>query len=175
MLTQVSPTGEVAGHVLARVVSGDVRLDAEPTFVMIVSLGPEVPVIVTFDQLLGPAGRAAQYAAAELAPTEPKYPACLDRLRKHFPDALARAALDTIMLRPKARAKFDRADRMYFSREALEMATSEAVARYRAGRFAPFPLHRYEPKRILGAGGFGTAVLCHDRNFAEDVVVVFAR
>ena len=36
---------------LARVVSGDVRLDAEPTFVMIVLLGPEVPVIVTFDQL----------------------------------------------------------------------------------------------------------------------------
>jgi tetratricopeptide (TPR) repeat protein len=38
-------------------------------------------------------------------------------------------------------------------------------------RFAPFPLHRYEPTRILGAGGFGTAILCHDRNFDEDVVV----
>jgi serine/threonine protein kinase len=38
-------------------------------------------------------------------------------------------------------------------------------------RFAPFPLHRYEPKRILGAGGFGTAILCHDSNFDEDVVV----
>jgi formylglycine-generating enzyme required for sulfatase activity len=39
------------------------------------------------------------------------------------------------------------------------------------GRFAPFPLHRYEPQRILGAGGFGTAILCHDRNFDEAVVV----
>ncbi len=38
-------------------------------------------------------------------------------------------------------------------------------------RFAPFPLHRYEPKRILGAGGFGTAILCLDRHFDEDVVV----
>ena len=38
-------------------------------------------------------------------------------------------------------------------------------------RFAPFPLHRYEPRRILGAGGFGTAVLCRDRHFDEDVVV----
>jgi tRNA A-37 threonylcarbamoyl transferase component Bud32 len=38
-------------------------------------------------------------------------------------------------------------------------------------RFAPFPLHRYEPRRILGAGGFGTALLCHDRNFDEEVVV----
>jgi F-box protein 11 len=38
-------------------------------------------------------------------------------------------------------------------------------------RFAPFPLHRYEPKRILGAGGFGTGVLCLDRHFDENVVV----
>jgi predicted Zn finger-like uncharacterized protein len=38
-------------------------------------------------------------------------------------------------------------------------------------RFAPFPLHRYEPQRILGAGAFGTAFHCHDRNFGEDVVV----
>ena len=39
------------------------------------------------------------------------------------------------------------------------------------GRFAPFPLHRYEPRRILGAGGFGTAVMCLDRHFDEEVVV----
>lgn len=38
-------------------------------------------------------------------------------------------------------------------------------------RFAPFPIQRYQPKRILGAGGFGTAFLCHDANFAEEVVV----
>jgi tetratricopeptide (TPR) repeat protein len=38
-------------------------------------------------------------------------------------------------------------------------------------RFAPFPLHRYEPRRILGAGGFGTAFLCRDLHFDEDVVV----
>jgi formylglycine-generating enzyme required for sulfatase activity/tRNA A-37 threonylcarbamoyl transferase component Bud32 len=37
--------------------------------------------------------------------------------------------------------------------------------------FAPFPLQRYQAKRILGAGGFGTAFLCHDRNFDEEVVV----
>jgi tetratricopeptide (TPR) repeat protein len=29
-------------------------------------------------------------------------------------------------------------------------------------RYAPFPLERYQPRRILGAGGFGTAVLCDD-------------
>jgi formylglycine-generating enzyme required for sulfatase activity len=38
-------------------------------------------------------------------------------------------------------------------------------------RFAPFPMQRYQAKQILGAGGFGTAFLCHDRNFDEDVVV----
>lgn len=38
-------------------------------------------------------------------------------------------------------------------------------------RFAPFPLHRYQPRRILGAGGFGTAFLCHDGHFDEEVVV----
>jgi hypothetical protein len=38
-------------------------------------------------------------------------------------------------------------------------------------RFAPFPLHRYEPRRILGAGGFGTAFLCFDRFFNAEVVV----
>lgn len=40
-----------------------------------------------------------------------------------------------------------------------------------SSRFAPFPLLRYQPKRILGAGGFGTAFLCHDENFHTEVVV----
>ena len=42
------------------------------------------------------------------------------------------------MLREKARVKFTRADEMFFTREALEMASAEPVARYRAGRFAAF-------------------------------------
>ena len=54
--------------------------------------------------------------------------------------------------------------------EAALAALSDAAS-HDPQRFAPFPLHRYEPKRILGAGGFGTAILCHDRNFDEDVVV----
>ncbi len=32
-------------------------------------------------------------------------------------------------------------------------------------------MRRYQPKRILGAGGFGTAFLCYDHNFEEEVVV----
>jgi serine/threonine protein kinase len=53
--------------------------------------------------------------------------------------------------------------------EALE-AIREAV-RLAPERFALFPLYRYEPRRILGAGGFGTAFLCRDAYFDVDVVV----
>ena len=51
------------------------------------------------------------------------------------------------------------------------LAALREAASHDPQRFAPFPLHRYEPTRILGAGGFGTAVLCRDRHFDEDVVV----
>lgn len=94
--------------------------------------------VATFDQLLGQVGRAALAAARELRPTEAKYPAHFDRLCKHYPPALARAALDTVMLRERARAKFTRSDEMFFTREALEMASAEPVARHRAGRFAEY-------------------------------------
>jgi serine/threonine protein kinase len=38
-------------------------------------------------------------------------------------------------------------------------------------RFAPFPLARYEPVRILGAGGFGVAFLCEHKFMKSRVVV----
>jgi formylglycine-generating enzyme required for sulfatase activity/serine/threonine protein kinase len=53
--------------------------------------------------------------------------------------------------------------------QALAALTDAATLDPR--RFEPFPLRRYQPQRILGAGGFGTAVLCHDGNFDERVVV----
>jgi serine/threonine protein kinase len=51
------------------------------------------------------------------------------------------------------------------------LAAIEKAATLDSQRFAPFPLQRYQAKRILGAGGFGTAFLCHDRNFNAEVVV----
>ena len=39
------------------------------------------------------------------------------------------------------------------------------------GRFAPFPFDRYEPKRILGAGGFGVVFLCEHRHLGRPVVI----
>ena len=92
----------------------------------------------TCELLLGPTGRSALVAAADLAPTNATYLTCTDRLRKQFPAELARAALDTILLRVKATSKFTRANEMFFTREALEVSTGEIVSRYRAERYAKY-------------------------------------
>jgi SAM-dependent methyltransferase len=94
--------------------------------------------IATFHSLLSGQGRSAIAEAAALSPTDSNFLACFETLRKHHPPALAKAAIETALLRLKARDKFAAADRMYFTREALEQATSEPVARHRAERFAGF-------------------------------------
>ncbi len=52
------------------------------------------------------------------------------------------------------------------ARQAITMAAELAPARY-----SPFPLTKYEPERILGAGGFGVAFLCRNRHLDTRVVV----
>ena len=59
----------------------------------------------------------------------------LEALRRAASPALASAAVETVLLRRRA-AKFSRAGSMYFTREALEQASAEVIARYRAERFA---------------------------------------
>lgn len=59
-----------------------------------------------------------------------------DRLRREHPAELVTAALAQHELRVLARAKFTRADRMFFTRDGLEQATAERVARHRAARFS---------------------------------------
>jgi hypothetical protein len=82
------------------------------------------------------AGEAALAEAMALAPDDASFLTCFGRLEKRYPPELARAALQTAILRQRARAKFTLADRMFFVREALEQASSEVVARHRARRFA---------------------------------------
>jgi SAM-dependent methyltransferase len=91
-----------------------------------------------FEALLTPAGQAALAAAMDLNPTAESFLASLSQLQKRCPADLAKAALETAILRVRARGKFTRADRMYFEREALEQASGETVSRYRAERFARF-------------------------------------
>jgi SAM-dependent methyltransferase len=92
----------------------------------------------TFHLLLTPLGQQAIAHAAELDPTEESFLAALAKLRKQYSADLAKAALETVILRRKAHAKFTRADAMYFTRDGLEVASSEIISRYRAARFTPF-------------------------------------
>ena len=59
-------------------------------------------------------------------------------LRERYPVPLIAAALAQTELRVRARSKFTRASQMFFTREGLEQASSERMARHHATRFAPF-------------------------------------
>jgi len=59
-------------------------------------------------------------------------------LRVRYPAPLCRAALALVELRRAGGDKFARAERMFFDRAGLEMASREEVARHRAGRLAGF-------------------------------------
>lgn len=58
------------------------------------------------------------------------------RLRKSLTAEQSAWVLDQAQLRIRARRKFSNADRMYFTRTALEQSTSEIIAAYKARRFA---------------------------------------
>nr|MBI2904655.1 SAM-dependent methyltransferase [Chloroflexota bacterium] len=93
--------------------------------------------LLTFQTLLTPVGQGALAAAAALAPAEETFLPCLTQLQKRHPAALAKAAIETVILRRKAEGKFSRAAAMYFTRAGLEMASGETISRHRAARFAP--------------------------------------
>lgn len=60
------------------------------------------------------------------------------QLRARFAPELVAAAVAQAKLRQRARAKFSRADQMYFTPAGLEQASTERMARYHAARFAAF-------------------------------------
>jgi hypothetical protein len=60
------------------------------------------------------------------------------RLRDRYPAELAAAAVAQHELRTRAAAKFAAAGRMWFTREGLEQASAEPLARHRASRYAGF-------------------------------------
>ena len=57
-------------------------------------------------------------------------------LRQEYSPEVVRAALTLVALRSQARARFTRAESMWFDRTRLEQATQEVVARHKAQRFA---------------------------------------
>ena len=62
------------------------------------------------------------------------------RLRRSHPAEVVAAALAQHELRSRAAAKFQAAARMWFTREGLEQASAEPLARHRAARYAGFPV-----------------------------------
>ncbi len=71
----------------------------------------------------------------EIATSHENEFALQERLRKSWPADLVRASIQLSGLRIKARAKFSRADEMWFDATGLEQATSEPVAIHKARRF----------------------------------------
>ena len=93
----------------------------------------------SFRALLAPAGQALLARVAALPDLrEETLLRHLTRLRRDTPADLAAAAAETVLLRRRAAVKFARAERMYFTRDALEQATAEVIARHRAARFAGY-------------------------------------
>jgi SAM-dependent methyltransferase len=88
----------------------------------------------------------------------------LTRLRKEYPRDRATAALDLTLLRVRAQSKFSRAHQMYFTREALEQASSGTISAYRARRFAS-----YSSASDLGCGIGGDAL--HLAQYAHVVAI----
>lgn len=92
----------------------------------------------SFVALLSPRGQHVLEAAGALHPTEKDYLAHWQTLTRSYPDNLVQAALETAILRREAQEKFSLAGSMYFTRPALEQASSLEVSRQRATRYAEF-------------------------------------
>jgi hypothetical protein len=94
--------------------------------------------INAFRDLLTLRGQRALQAASALEPREVDFLAHFTTLSRQFPPELARAALETAILRLEAVAKFPFASQMYFTREAMEQASAHEVSVYRSERFRGF-------------------------------------
>jgi SAM-dependent methyltransferase len=98
-----------------------------------------VPSEAALDFMLSPPGTELLDRLAALPLDENSLLGHVTRLRQSYvPDVVA-AALDLALLRRHAEGKFTRARAMFFTREALEQASAESVAGYRARRFARYP------------------------------------
>lgn len=94
--------------------------------------------IIDFQTLLTPVGQEALSSAEAMSPREIDYLRHFTSLSRRYPSNLARAALETAILRAEAAVKFPAADKMYFSRQALEQASNAEVSSYRAKRFRDY-------------------------------------
>ncbi len=111
-----------------------------------------------FHALLSPAGAPALQAAQELQPRESDFLRHFQHLSRRFPAPLARAALETAILRLEAAAKFPFAGQLYLTREAMEQASAYPVAAWRASRFSGLD-QLFDLGCSIGGDSFGLAPL----------------
>lgn len=91
--------------------------------------------LTDFDFLLSPEGQTLLHATAVTPITPQNHLQIASQLRQQLPPPHAQAIIDTLILRQRATKKFGHAAEMYFTRNALEQASSEIIAMYRAQRF----------------------------------------
>jgi precorrin-6B methylase 2 len=89
-----------------------------------------------FYYLLTPVGQAHLSTLAGTEIDAANHLQVAGQLSRDVGPELAHALLETTLLRRRAAAKFSRAAEMYFTREALQQASSEAISSYRTRRFA---------------------------------------
>ena len=122
----------------------------------------------TFSWLLQPEGQRVLADTAVRSLTPETHLQIASELRRQIAPERTQAVLETVFLRQKAAAKFSRADEMYFTREALEQASGEEIAAYRARRFAALA-----PARVAdlgcGIGGDALALAAHTAVIGVDL------
>ncbi|MFW6096645.1 MAG: THUMP-like domain-containing protein [Chloroflexota bacterium] len=122
----------------------------------------------SFHFLLSEAGQRYLRRLAQNPITDENHLAIASRLRQELGQQETHAVLETALLRQRAVAKFSRAEDMYFTRSALEQASAEPVARYRAQRMARA---KYQTVADLGCGIGGDALALAQHCFVMGIDV----
>ena len=108
-----------------------------------------------FTFLLSAAGERWLAELATTPITKHNHLQIVTRLRRDLSPAHTQAVMETAVLRQKATTKFSHAAEMFFTRPALEQASSEIISAYRAHRFADAGVRRVAD---LGCGIGGDAI-----------------
>ena len=116
---------------------------------------PRAMQITDLHFLLTPEGQQLLRETAVPPITTSNHLQIASRLRQRVDRALAQVVIETVLLRQHATAKFSRASEMYFTRPALEQASSEIVAAYRASKYFQAGLNHIAD---LGCGIGGDAI-----------------
>jgi SAM-dependent methyltransferase len=104
----------------------------------------------TFYALLTPEGQQLLAEFGREPVTRENHLQVASKLRQRVSTDLTSAVLETLVLRQRAAAKFDRASEMYFTRAGLEQASGEVVSTHRA--------HRYENAGFAKVADLGCGI-----------------